>query len=243
MAFSFSGTFTSGQWEAFKAFTRIQAIDLNLRRTCLQKDLGRVGIFSTEYDNDGRPVSFSALAGSYAAKLLDAYRILGGVPEKDMLLRTSDQPVFLTRGTSMLTVPEEGTVDGGYSDVFSNSRRYRGGQRFDRDLGLKVEKVKSWQLEAVKRKREHLEFKIKRALDHSDQIQREIAKIDKLLADGSGNVDDQILGVELVMSTPGAANVVDDVDDVFGLAIGRVADMTYDDAARVAQAERQRGGQ
>lgn len=160
-----------------------------------------------------------------------------------MLLRTSDQPVFLTRGTSMLTVPEEGSVEGGYSDVFSNSRRYRGGQRFDRDLGLKVEKVKSWQLEAVKRKREHLEFKIKRALDHSDQIQREIAKIDKLLADGSGNVDDQVLGVELVMSTPGAANVVDDVDDVFGLAIGRVADMTYDDAARVAQAERQRGGQ
>lgn len=216
---------------------------MTLRKQWLQKELGKVGIFTTEYDSDGRPTAFSASAGSYAAKLLEAYRILGGFPEKEMLLRTSDKPVFLTRGAAMVAVPDQGSVDGGYSDVFSNSRRYRGGQRFDRDLGLKVEKMKSWQLEPIKRKREHLEFKIKRALDHSDQLLREISRIDSVLGDSTGSLSRQIVDVELAMTAPGAANVVDDIDDVFGLAIGRVADMTFDDAVRVAEVERQRGAQ
>jgi len=218
-------------------------VDLSLRKQWLQKELGKIGIFSTEYDANGRPVSFSASAGSYAAKLLEAYRILGGFPEREMLLRTADQPVYLTRGSAMLTVPDQGKVDGGYSDVFSNSRRYRGGQRFDRDLGLKVEKMKSWQLEPIKRKREHLEFKIKRALDHSDQLLNEISRIDKVLGDSNGSLSRQIVDVELAMTAPGAANVIDDIDDVFGLAIGKVADMTFDDAVNVADMERQRGAQ
>ncbi len=243
MAFNFSGTFTTGQWEAFKAFTHVQKVDLSLRKAWLQKELGNIGLFVTQYDDNNRPSSFSANPGSYAFKLLQAYRILGGFPEKEMLLRTSDQPVFLVRGTSILTVPDQGIADGGFSDVYSNGRRYRGGQRFDRDLGLRIERIKSWQLESIKRKREHIEFKIKRALDCADQIQVEITKIDKLLSTNTGSVDDQILEVELIMATPGAANVVDDIDDIFGLAIGRVADLTFDDASQVADAQKQRGFQ
>ncbi len=184
------------------------------------------------------PLSFSATPGSYADKLIQAYRILGGVPEKEMLLRTSDDPVYLTSGSNLST--RDGTVTGGFSDVFSNGRRFRGGQRFDRDLGLQVDRLKKWQLESVKLKREHLEFKIKRALDYSDQLQNEAKLIGSLLGDGIGSVDDQILQVELAMSVPGAANVVENPDDPFGLFIGGAPDFTYDDAEQVAAQEDQR---
>lgn len=237
MAFSFYGLMTTGQWQAFKAFSGIQRLELVQRRTWLQKQLLMVGVFSTEYDGPN-PVSFTASAGSYAAKLLAAYRVLGGVPEDDMLLRTRDKPVFKTKSQNVNTGPD-GTVDGGFSDVYSNGRRDRGTQRFDRDLGLRVDRLKDWQLEAIKAKRERLEFKIKRALDYSDQIQQEIGLITSLLGDETavGSVDYQVLQVETEMATPGTMNVVDDLDDVHGLKIGKPGDLTFDNS--LAEAEQQ----
>lgn len=197
------------------------------------------GVFVTQYDGP-RPVAFSAAPNSYAGKLLAAYRIMGGVPERDMLLRTSDQPVFKTKGTPP-TQTQTG-ADGGFSDVYSNGRRERGGQRFDRDLGIRVENLKSWQLEAIKAKRERLEFKIKRALDYSDQLQREISQIDRLLSNLTdlGSFDAQLLEIENQISVPGAANVVDNREDVHGLAIGRPGDLTFADALEKAEEEDQR---
>jgi hypothetical protein len=145
----------------------------------------------------------------------------------EMLLRTSDKPVFLTRGTNIS--PNAGSdPTSGYSDMFTNGRRIRGTQRFDRDLGIQVDRLKNWQLEAIKRKRERLEFKIKRALDYSDQLQQEINVIDILLNENSGaTVDDQIRKIQFYMFRTGAQNVVSDILDIFGLGIGRVSDPTY----------------
>ncbi len=239
MAFSFFGTFTSGQWEVFRAFSQIQAKELRLRRQWLEKQLSMTGVFVTEYDGP-RPISFSASPGSYAAKLLQAYRILGGVPEQDMLLRTRDKPVFKVKGSPISS--SGGSSSGGFSDVYSNGRRERGTQRYDRDLGLRVERLKSWQLEAVKFKRERLEYKILRAMDHSDQIQQEIMVLEALLGDESarGSFENQLLEVEIQMATPGTMNVVQDLDDVFGLGIGRPGDMTYSDALKKAEEDDQR---
>lgn len=239
MAFNMYGTFTTGQWESFKAFSRVQALELRLRKRWLQKQLTMNGVFVTEYDGPN-PVAFSASPGSYAAKLLQAYRILGGVPERDMLLRTRDQPVFKLKGAP-LTQTQDGS-SGGFSDVYSSGRRERGGQRFDRDVGLRVERLKAWQLEAIRAKRERLEYKIRRALDYSDQLQQEIDLIDGLLGDETerGSVENQILEVEIQMSVPGTMNVVDDLDDVFGLGIGRPADMAFSDALSKAEAEDER---
>jgi hypothetical protein len=171
------------------------------------------------------PKQFSA--SGYAGKLFTAYKALGGNPETEMLLRTSDKPVFLTRGTNIS--PSAGSdPTSGYSEMFTNGRRIRGGQRFDRDLGVQVDRLKSWQLEAIKRKRERLEIKIKRALDYSDQLQREIDVITILLDDSSGAmVDDQIRKIEFYMFRTGAQNVVQDIIDVFGFGIGRPFDPTY----------------
>lgn len=229
MAFNFYGVFTTGQLQQLIDFSLIQERDLEARRAWLSAQLRRNGVFTTEYDPQTHmPVSFSATAGSYAAKLLQAYRILGGTPEKDFLLRTRSQPVFLTRGTNVDTGTVGVDPTAGYSDVLSNGRRIRGSQRFDRDVGIHVEKLKSWQLEAIKRKREHLEFKIKRALDYSDQLQQEIAVIDVLLDETQGRqVRDIIRNIRLASVRTGAANVVEDLLDIFGLNIGRVSDPTY----------------
>ena len=167
-----------------------------------------------------------------------AYRILGGIPENDMLLRTSDDPVFLTRGVNVSS--GEGNHKTGYSDTYSNGRRDRGGMRFDRDLGLLTEKVKKPFLEAVKHKRERLEFKIKRALDYSDQLQRESDSIDKLLGDGPGSLDSMLGNVVVSMNLPGSFGVIDNADDKFGLGIGRVADLTWDDSLNEADTEEER---
>ena len=195
-------------------------------------------MFSTSYDSSGTPVSFSATG--YAGKLLQAYRILGGVPEQTMLLRTRDKPVFKTRGTE-LTVDQNSTTGGGYSDVYSNGRRERGVQRFDRDLGIKVEKIKAWQLESIKFKRERLEYKIKRALDYSDQLQQETAAIDKLLGTGLGSFLDQTTSVEVLIVRPESANVVSDLDDLHGLNIGKPNDITFADAEEQKRANAERG--
>ncbi|HEY8098331.1 MAG TPA: hypothetical protein VIE65_19900 [Methylobacter sp.] len=238
MAFNFFGIYSTGQWESFLAFAKIQKMELRLRKRWLQAELTRNGIFTTQYDGD---VAVSFTANGYAGKLLAAYKILGGVPERDLLLRTRDQPVFKTKGTN-IGIAQDGTSTGGFSDIYSNGRRERGGQRFDRDLGLAVTRLKGWQLESIKFKRERLEYKIRKALDRQDELQLEIGKIDDLLNElSSRSFDSQVASIETTMATPNAANVVDDLDDVHGLKIGRVADLTFDDALAVATSEDQRG--
>jgi len=150
-----------------------------------------------------------------------------------MLLRTFSDPVFLTRGASLST--GEGSQNTGHSDVFSNGRRIRGSERFDRDLGLMVEAIKKPFLESTKRKREHLEYKIKRNLDYSDQIMNEIKHIEVLLGDGEGSLDRLILNAQLEMFSSGNFGVVEDSEDLYGLRIGRVADLALDDALQIAE--------
>ncbi len=229
MAFNFYGTMTTGQFNKLAEFSLVQERDLKARLEWLSAQLTRNGLFITEYDEATHlPRSFQASYGSYGEKLLRAYRILGGNPEQDFLLRTSDKPVFLTRGVNINTSTASTDATSGYSDVLSNGKRIRGSQRFDRDVGLIVDRLKSWQLEAIKRKREHLEFKIKRALDYSDQLQKEIEVLNVLLDGESGRqVRDMIRNVQLTSTRTGAHNIVDDLLDIFGHGIGRVKDFTF----------------
>lgn len=220
-------------------FAKIQELDVKARIQWLNSELLKTGIFSTVYDDDGTiPVSFACVPpSSYGAKLLQAYKILGGVPEHDMLLRTSDMPVFLKKGVNT----DAGDPDSGYSREYSNGRIMRGTQRFDRDIGLKVERLKKWQTESIKHKREQLEFKIKRTLDHSDQLQIEVRLLE-LMVEGSStsSVEGLISEVNQLMLRPGAMNVVDDMEDRWGLRIGPVGDK-YVDSPQDAQAKKLRG--
>jgi hypothetical protein len=243
MAFNFYGTFTTGQWEELRQFAVIQATDVGARIAWLNREISTVGVFSTIYDPQTNfPVSFT-VAGptSHGAKLLLAYRCLGGLPEQDFLLRTSDQPVFLTKGPALNMNDASGVVTGGFSDTFSNGRRYRGNQRFDRDLGYPMEKFKKWQLEAIKRKRETLEFKIKRALDYSDQLQIEKDLLTLMVTPNSlMDVETQIATLITLFNRPGAMNVVDNMNDAFGFGIGRPGDTSVPNEVVNAPATDQR---
>lgn len=241
MSFSFLGTWTTGQFEQLRVFAKIQEQDLLSRKAFLSRKITEVGVFSTEFDAETfHPIRYSVTPFSYASKLFQAYRALGGNPEREFLLRTRDQPVFLTRGTSLNTEdPTDSTS--GYSDIYSNGRRYRGSQRFDRDVAVLVEKFKGWQLEAIKRKREHLEYKIKRALDYSDQLQIELDFISAMLVDESSTaVDAQVSKINLISTRSGAANVIQDMLDVFGFNIGRTLDQNSVASIEEADAEKLR---
>ncbi len=228
MAFSFFGTFTRAQWYDFKDFATVQRTELEARKRWVDTELIRTGQVSCTYDEDGaNPVSFEASPKSYIGKLLLAYRMLGGVPENDMLLRTRDQAVFLKQGIDMYDTP-----------AYSNGRRQRGSQRFDRTLGLAVEAMKKWQLEAVKAKREHLEYKIKRAMDYADQLEQESEMLKELI-DGF-LVDDQIIRVETTISQPDRYNVPEGLGDRFGNEIGSPGDGSFDDAGLMAATDNQR---
>lgn len=224
MAHNFFGSFTRAQWYDFRDFSTVQKHELEARRRWISAELARTGRVQCSYDEDNNPVSFEASPKSYIGKLLLAYRMLGGVPEHDMLLRTRDQVVFLNRGT------------GDDSPAYTNGRVYRGSQRFDRTLGLAVESMKGWQLEAVKAKREHLEYKIKRALDYADQLEQE----DVLLKNVIDGFYQQIMKVESIMSEPDRYNIPSGIGDRHGLAIGVPGDGTFDDASTVAAAGNQR---
>jgi hypothetical protein len=237
--FNFTGTFTVSQFEALKVFAETQKVDLLARRQWLVTQLNKLGTYGTTYDKTtGEPIKFVATPRSYAEKLLEAYRILGGIPEKDMMLRDRSDPVFLQEG-SPIKETETDTI-GGFSDTYSNNRRYRGGMRFDRDIGMIVTKFKKWQFDIIKRKREHLEYKMKRVLDASDQIANEIAEIDVLLGDGRNSFDALIQRIEAAISDPSNINVTD--GDAFGLAIGKPADLAYENQTFEQLSEHQRGG-
>ena len=218
---------TTAMFEQLRIFAKVQERDLSNRVSWLSAALQRNGIFTTSYDpQTNLPISYSATPGSYAAKLFIAYRALGGVPEIDFLLRTADKPVFLTR-TDNINPNEGSNPTSGYSDTFTNGRRIRGSQRFDRDLGIQVSRLKAPFLEAIKQKREHLEFKIKRALDYSDQLQSEINAINILLdTTSNATIDDSIRTIQQYMFRTGAQNIVSNLADIFGLNIGRVFDVT-----------------
>jgi hypothetical protein len=152
-----------------------------------------------------------------------------------------DKSVYLTEGVP-LSVDENGTVSGGISEEFSDGRRYRGSIRFDRNMGLKVERLRSWQLEQIKFKREHLEFKIKRCLDYSDQITNEISQLTVLAGDGLKSVDDLIITIDQAISDPNQINVVrGSIDDKHGLKIGMIGSLDREGAIETGKAENQRG--
>jgi hypothetical protein len=242
MAFSFYGTFTTGQWEQLRRFALVQAADLGARIAWITRELSTVGIFETQYDSNSNPISFTCAGPtSHGAKLLQAYRALGGTPETDFLMRTSDQPVFLTQGPPIQMNDPSGAAQGGSSTTFSNGRQYPGAQRFDRDLGYPIELFKRWQLEAIKRKREHLEFKIKRALDYSDQLQNEKTFLSAMvISQTTTDPNGQIANIIAKMQVPGAANVVNNLQDVHGLNIGGIADTAIPNPIAAADAGNQR---
>lgn len=229
MAFNFFGTYTPAQYGELSAFTGYSEYEIKKRITYLSQMLFLNGIFTTTFDDSGNPKEYTVNPpNSYGAKLLVAFKMMGGKPEKSFLLRTKDKPVHLKEGVSH--VPGDNTT--GRGTEYSNGRMVRSNFHFDHKRGHAVERLKAWQLEQIKYKREHLEFKIKRALDYSDMLETELELLNGMITDGMKSVP-----IMLAMADPtfnNAGPVVADPEDVHGLRIGEILDtMDKDDLDNV----------
>ena len=242
MAFNFFGTYTTGQYNEFRSFSKVQESDIKKRITHVEVMLTKFGSFNIDYNqSSGYPTSVTCAGNdSYGAKLLRAYVILGGVPERDMVLRLKNDPVFLKKGTDINT--DGGDPNSGYGSEYSDKRLDRGHLVFDRDLGTLINRQKNWQLQAIKRKRESLEFKIKRILYLSESLKDERAHLTSMLEDlGRNNLNMISSRVQAIQLEPGRMNVIDNDEDLYGMGIGREYDPTVDGEDETAIAYGERG--
>jgi hypothetical protein len=226
MAFNFTGTFTSGQKEKLRIFSKYQEQDIRRRIAFLQMKLNQNGFFlDTTFGPNGVPTKIEAAPqNSWAYRLLRAYRMVGGIPEQELLIRTKNQPVYLTEGAP-IEDNEDGLTDG-HGHIYNNQRRVRENQTFDQIVWEQVEKLKVWQRQAIKGKRENLEYKIYKCLDNADQIREEIALLNSVISasDPTNHIETILADIESAERTPGVATTVNDPKDYFGLNIGKTID-------------------
>lgn len=231
MAFNFYGVFTTGQFDKFYYFAKIQEQDLLKRISHLEKRKSQIGTVRTDYDPvTNYPVLYEPeIPYSYIDKLFLAYKALGGKPEEDFLIRNRDQPVYLKTGEDLTNDIYD--LTGGDSREFSNGRLNRMGNiRADRPMGIQIDRMKNWQLEVIKYKRESLEYKIKRALDLSDEIQKEIDLLKSMIdtEDPIRSLDGMLASVTDLAYSEGSMYIVPNMTDIFGLRIGPITDVLSD---------------
>jgi hypothetical protein len=164
MAHAFLGTFNRSQFERFLAFVRSQVPVLDARIEHLRAEVFRVGELTFTFDSDNQPIRVTATEGSYIAKLLAAYEVRGGNPFLDLRTRNKDQAIFVLRGTEEQDaqymsngepLPQTGLLDGISAELV-------------RDLREPF-------LESLHYRFDSLERKIRRALDYTDELRKEIA--------------------------------------------------------------------
>jgi hypothetical protein len=227
MAFNFYGTYTSGQHEELAKLSFSNEYDIQFRIDYINTLQLKHGKF--DFSQPG----YAATPGSYCAKLLKAFRILGGVPESIFLMRGSDTPVYLEEGTPLTNAVDDDKS--GLATTFSNGRQMRQEIRYDVDKGVKIEKLKSWQRQIIKQRLEHLEFKIKRALDYYDSLENEKNLLTKMISDKNPESSVGYLVNITSVEQSGAGPVAPSSTDKHGLLIGNVMDVTipkdYDNAA------------
>jgi len=225
MAFQFTGTFTTGQLLKLYEFAKWQEQDILKRITFLQLRLNQNGRFIPTYGPDYHPKSITVSdPNSYAARLLDAYVLMGGNPIQELLLRLKSDPVYLTTGAPFSFDDDELTE--GHSNIMSNGMRLREGHLFDSVVGIQVEKLKRWQRGPTKGKREQLEYKIYKCMDYADQLEEEILLLQMMsnANSHSDSVDAKYQRVVAAYTTPGVVSVVQNDADLFGLNIGKIID-------------------
>lgn len=208
---SFLGTFNRSQFTRFIAFARVQLPAITARIGHLEVEQARIGTISFT-GNDGKGVSTNftvAPDDSYMAKLVTAYEVLGGNPFLDLRLRLLNQPIFVVKGTEAQgpTIMSNGEAIGGRGLVDSVS------------AGL-MRSASTWIDDTCKDRFDYLERKIRRALDHSDQLGIEIAQLQLAQASASinGSVEFIAEQIEILFKDRNYRTIYDDANgDPLGL--------------------------
>jgi len=162
MAYDWLGTFNQTQFERFLAFARSQLPMMEARKQHLEAERARIGFITFRFDENHVPNHSVATSGSYIAKILAAYEVLGGNPFLDLKTRNKDQAVFVVR---------EGST--GSSKYASTGEPLGTKGLLDARSAELVRQLRQPLLEAMGRRFNSLERKLRRALDYSDTLEAE----------------------------------------------------------------------
>lgn len=226
MAFNFYGTYTSGQYNELKKFTKMQMVHIKKRISHLEYLKAKNGTLKMTFDNNNYPTKYEAAKGTYLNKLLIAMEGLGGITTNTF--RVSNEVTYLEKGAPL----SESNVDymSGYGSRMSNGKRIHN-TRLDFEKGIKVSALKQFMLPAIKRKRELIEYKIKKAIDYSEQLQEQIDLLYAIIDPENArhdarNLDYLLDDLDPVLSRTGDYTVVQNDQDLFGISIGELQDIT-----------------
>lgn len=180
MGFEWGGTFTRSQFARFRDYVREQVQLLSDRIAHLRAERARVGDLTFAYDSGGLPTAFTNdPPTTYVGKLFAAYEALGGDVEFDLQIRQTHQPVFRLAGDE--TKPAQ---------LMSNGEVISSPFTGDAESAIIVQKMRAWVSQDLQRRRDSLERKIRRAIDYAEQIDAEIAQLEKVRA--SADTEDSL---------------------------------------------------
>ncbi len=173
MAFEILGTFTASQFTRFSTWLQGQTAQATARIQHLQAEVARIGSLTFAFDAGGIPTAMTPTGTTtYIGKLVEVYEALGGDAEFDLQVRSMGQPVFQQTGTE-IHMPQQ----------MSNGEIISTPGLSDAESGALVRQARDWAYDVQFYRRDLLERKIRRMLDYVDQLQSEIATLQKIQSD------------------------------------------------------------
>ncbi len=188
MSFEFLGSFNQSQLQRFSAFARAQLTLVDDRISHLSAEIERVGALSFAYDAAGIPTGYVPNPpNSYIGKLAACYEVLGGDAFLDLNIRSSTQPVFIIKA-SETTSPQ----------LLSNGEIMGAAGLADAPSATLMQQARAGVEDILDYRRDYVERKIRRAVDYSEQLQKEINLLlsVKLDVDVTNSLENLLAGLQ-----------------------------------------------
>lgn len=171
MAFDFLGTFSEEEIEGLLDFAENQLEDVQDRIEHLKSCIERNGWVTFERDEEGNPTSYEVTPdNSMIAKYIRSYHFWGG-NLLDLPILSRGEWISLSKGEP--DTDSQSPFQGGQI-VGSNNYYSPNVHKDDTVESVTVTRVKDWMIPAIKTKREHWEYQIKKSIDLVDQYLEEI---------------------------------------------------------------------
>jgi hypothetical protein len=177
VAHDYLGTFNKSQFERFLTFARSQVAFLPQQIAHLESEIARSGQLIFTFGVDGIPTQLQATEGSYLAKLLAAYEVLGGDPYLDLRARDKDtQSVFVVKARQ-----------GSSAQYASNGEPLAGRALLDAPSAELMRALRAPLEDQLAYRFLNLERKIRRTLDYVDNLKSEVVRLKVYLLAGTEN--------------------------------------------------------
>ena len=232
--FDFLGTFERRQWEdptdGLHAFVLAAVRDANARLNYLQLEIGRAEKYVAKLvaadDALGGTSKRGNTASLYPSDAVEKRELSDPkrqVPLLKFLATTRAKPAI-----SGVSFGKEATLGGGdhiWLDLPVRNELVEPGRVFsDQVTGALVEQAKSNLTEVIRRRRENLEFKLKKALDYREQLLREFFELTRKKIETDSNLKEAEQSTELAEGATLSPQAQKAVGEQAGQSVNQVAD-------------------